>query len=63
MLHREIAREAMHTDIMHAGDAGPEQHPDEATRSSDGSPMLTKNREMPTTSAQIRNEMMVGRTR
>ena len=35
----------------------------DATRGSDGSPMLTKNSDMPTTSAQIRNEMMVGSTR
>ena len=41
----------------------PSSTADEATRVSVGSPMLTKNREMPTTSAQIRNEMMVGSTR
>ena len=41
----------------------PSSTAEETTRSSDGSPMLTKNREMPTTSAQIRNDMMVGSTR
>ena len=41
----------------------PSNTADEATRNSDGSPMLTKNSDMPTTSAQIRNEMMVGSTR
>ena len=41
----------------------PSSTADDTTRSSDGSPMLTKNSEMPTTSAQIRNETMVGSTR
>ena len=41
----------------------PSSTAEDTTRSIDGSPMLTKNSEMPTTSAQIRNEMMVGSTR
>jgi hypothetical protein len=41
----------------------PSSTADDATRSSEGSPIETKNREMPTTNAQIKNEMMVGSTR
>ena len=62
--HRKIARQAMHADIMHAGDADPEQHRrGDHARQSTARRSLTKNSEIPTTSAQIRNETMVGSTR
>ncbi len=41
----------------------PSNTADEITRRCDGSPIERKNRETPTTSAQIRNETMVGSTR
>ena len=41
----------------------PSSTAEDTTRSIDGSPTLTKNSEIPTTSAQIRNDTMVGSTR
>ena len=40
----------------------PSRAADAITRVIDGSPTLTKNSEMPTTSAQIKNDTMVGNT-
>jgi hypothetical protein len=41
----------------------PSSTAEDTTRSIEGSPMLTKNSEIPTTSMQIRNDMTVGSTR
>ena len=41
----------------------PSSTAEDTTRNSEGSPTLTKNSDTPTTSAQIKNETMVGSTR